>query len=800
MTGSRLRFPRVLLVAVVTTCCSSPAPTDRMSGPAAPPLPPVEGTLAVDGLTAPVRIVRDRWGIPHITAETQDDLFFAQGFVQAQDRLFQMDLWRRAVQGRLSEVLGANFIERDAMTRRVQYRGPLDVEWASYGPDAKAIVTAFTRGVNAWIAMAQDGLPEEFALAGWTPELWQPEDLLTRTEAFLLSRGAADQLFRARLAQAIGQTAARRVLGDAAPVGIAPDIDLRAINPFIGDMIRRVGTPPFFSGLSGSVVGVRPAAAGESAAALESSAPLPLVPRAVDTGSAWSLAPSVTGTDAAIVASVWLSALDQPSARYVVHLKAPGWNVAGVTSPWRPGVVAGHNERIAWSFLVSTRDTQDVVVERLKPGNLKERETPAGWRRLTVLKETVQVKGRPEPFESEAQYASEGPGAAPIVAIDRERHLAYGIAWSGREAGGAAELGALALGRAQSWTGFRAALGAWRMPVATFVYADVDGHIGSQLAGRVPVRHPKQGVWPSAGWLSGRGWRGWVGEAGLPSTVDPPDGRVLAPSSSMARQRRLEALLAATPLVPERVRSAQLDVVSWNAEQLIPLLASVLSDRSDIESARRRLLTWDRRLDVESPDATLFVAWEDTLLTKLAAKRVPVGLIPEFVSRAEAQLVSALIESSTEWFADDRGAERDRCLLDALAAALAELERRTGSEAGVPWSRFQTVTFLHPLAVSPDARRRFGMAPFPLAGYPATVAASYRTTDVTVAPTVRMLFDLADWDHSRVVIAPGQSAAPDSPHFSDMARAWIDGDDVPLVFSDEAVAAAAMSTLVLRPR
>ena len=166
--------------------------------------PACPGHSSVDGLSAPVRVVRDRWGVPHIVASTRDDLFFAQGFVQAEDRLFQMDLWRRSVQGRLAEVLGANFVSRDAMTRRIQYRGNLDDEWASYGPDTRAIASAFVRGINAWVAIARERPPEEFVLAGWTPELWRPEDLLNRTDAFLASGDAQAEVFRARLVAAVG--------------------------------------------------------------------------------------------------------------------------------------------------------------------------------------------------------------------------------------------------------------------------------------------------------------------------------------------------------------------------------------------------------------------------------------------------------------------------------------------------------------------------------------------------------------------------------------------------------------------
>src|SRR5439155_148955 len=173
----------------------------RRRSPASPPplVAQVSGTFGAAGLPAPVQIVRDRWGIPHIYAKRQDDLFFAQGFVQAQDRLFQMDLWRRSVQGRLAEELGSNFIERDILTRRVQYNGDPAEDWASYGPDARVIAAAFVAGVNAWVTIAREQLPEEFTLAGWRPEFWSADDLLNRTDAFLESGNALTEVLRERV-------------------------------------------------------------------------------------------------------------------------------------------------------------------------------------------------------------------------------------------------------------------------------------------------------------------------------------------------------------------------------------------------------------------------------------------------------------------------------------------------------------------------------------------------------------------------------------------------------------------------
>jgi len=401
----------------VSACRREPAPS--------PLVAEVSGSIAA-GVSAPVRIVRDRWGIPHIYAQNSDDLFFAQGFVQAQDRMFQLDLWRRAAQGRLSEVLGPNFAERDAMTRRMQYLGDLDAEWASYGAGTRAMASAFVRGLNAWAAAARDRPPEEFGLAGWKPELWSPLDVLNRTDAFVASGDAIDEVARTHL------------------------------SPIVADAIRRVGTRPFFAGFS--------APPGRHA--------------------------------------------DHPSPRYLIHLKAPGWNVIGATAPWRPGVAIGHNDRIAWDSTAAPLDTQDVYADRSAPAQTR------------VFKDSLRIRGRNDLFDFTREFTQHGV----IVASDREHGLVFSVRWSGAEPGGAAELGALMLDRARSWQEFRDALAHWRMPTRRFTYADVDGNRGFQLAALVPIRR-------------GVEWTGWQTLDDLPHGVTPA-GRGAASDTEDQRLRR----------------------------------------------------------------------------------------------------------------------------------------------------------------------------------------------------------------------------------------------------------------------
>ncbi len=788
----RVRGALPLLATLALAGCGGTPPPSEPPPIPAPPLPQISGNLDVDGLTAGVTIVRDRWGIPHITALNQDDLFFAQGFVQAQDRLFQMDLWRRSVQGRLAEVLGTNFIERDAMTRRMRYRGSLDAEWASYGRDAKAIATAFVRGINAWVATARERPPEEFSLAGWTPEFWAPEDLLNRTEAFVASAGADDELFRARLSSAVGVPTASRLMGADASETVTPPsgVDLTVINYFVADMLRRVGTQPFFSGISGPVPGTL------QPEATPAPSPLPL-PRRTITGAAFALGPARSATGAPLAAGNWFAALDSPALRYLVHLQAPGWNVIGATAPWRPGVAIGHNDRIAWSFAPARLDTQDVFVERLNPANPHQVAVPGGWRDMTVVMESVPVKGRTEPYDYEQQYTAHGV----VVALDRERHLAYAVKWSGAEPGAAPELGALALGRAQSWTEFRTALAAWKMPVAEFVYADVDGHIASQTAGLVPVRPAGRGTLPSAGWTRDADWRGWLSLDRLPHVVDPSGGLAIAAPGSEARRQRITESHAdeASPLAA--VRATLRDIVSWNASRLIPLLAPLRAADESVETARQRLVAWHRIVSSDSTDALLYVAWEHALLRRLATLRVPSMLLDEFVARADGVLVPAFTNPSSLWFDGDPARTRDTVLLDSLSAAVDDVRRWSSGDATATWGTFQAAAFTHPLAVSSRARRRYNVGPFALPGYDATLFATIRATaEQTMGPALQVAFDVSGWDRSRAILPPGQAAAPDSPHFADLALLWSKGDDAPLPFSPEAVQAASESTLVLTPR
>jgi penicillin amidase len=747
-----------LLILVLAAACGRPAPERRV-----PPLPQTSGTLAVAGLAQPVRVVRDRWGVPHVYAQSQDDLFFAQGFVQAQDRLFQMDLWRRSTQGRLSEVLGPNFIDRDAMTRRVAYRGDMTAEWASYGSDVKSIAVAFVRGVNAWVAIARQDPPQEFALAGWRPQLWNPEDVLNRTDAFLASGDAELEAFRLQLIAAVGDVRANVLLPGSAPYKSTPGFNLQNAGGVLDDALRRIGTTPFFSGFSASFAG----------------------------SNAWAVAGPRTSTGGPLLASDPHRPLTNPSLRYLIHLQAPGWNVIGAASPWLPGVVIGHNEHVAWGMAAYPADTQDISIEQVNPFNAHEVQAGQYGRYVptTIVKDPIVVKGEAKPFAFEREYTSRGV----VIASDREHSRIFTLNWSGFEPGAAAELAALALDRAQTALGLRAALAKWKMPVVDVVFADTAGLVGHQVAGLVPVRPAGAGQVPAI--ARPLEWTGWKTLDDLPRSTPKQSGVVVAANESVARTRRLNELLGGAAKLKSTVddmKRQQHDVVAWNAEQLIPRLAGVNSKtvkaaNLEDDEARRQLLKWDRRLAADSTAATLYVFWEEALWQKISERRVPAAVLDGYLAHAGINVAEALKAS-------------DALLLETLSAAVDRLRKQMAAESRTSaWGALHRVLFRHPLAITQASRRLYNVGPFEQGGYADTVMSSVARPSLDVGAAFRQVVDVSNWDRAAATNAPGQSEWPRSAHFSDLAKLWAAGEYFPLSFSDGAVQANTEWTLTLVP-
>lgn len=753
------------------------------------------GTLQLPGLQKPVTVFRDPWGIPHIYAETQEDLFFAQGFVAAQDRLFQMEIWRRSGEGRLAEVVGPQAVERDRFARLLRYRGDMEAEWTSYAPDAKPIIESFVRGVNAFIEQSRDRLPIEFQLAGFAPEPWAPEVCLLRHAAWAVTLNATSEIYRAMVAREGGAELVEAFVetDPPKPLEIPAGLDLAGIGPEILSGAFALGAPVSFRQGSNN----------------------------------WVVAGARSATGKPLLANDPHRAIQLPSLRWMVHLVGPGWNVIGAGEPALPGVAAGHNDRVAFGFTIVGIDQQDIYVEETHPEDPGRYRLGDRWETFRVERETIRVRGG-EPVEAELKFSVHGP----VLREDRERRRAYVLRWVGSEPGTAGYLGGLSLNRARSWDEFRQALERWKVPSENLLYADVDGNIGWQVAGLAPIRKGWDGLLPVPGG-GGFEWQGFLPASELPSAFNPPTGflatanhNILPPGYPHVLgydwappdryQRILMALRAPgnPKLSVEDFKRLQHDTVSLPARRLVRLLAQIRGrgqEGAQVDETLRpwvdRLIRWKAEITKDSAEAAVYELWRAELPAVVFRPKLSESawsLVGAYVPPERA--VEALEAVSPRWFGEGEAgrAARDAALFNALRAALKKAEERLGPDpARWRWGTLHVTPFRHALSTgSTDEARRalFDLPSVERDGDGSTVNASGGSDfKATSGASFREILDVADWDRSVATSAPGQSGQPGSPHYGDLLPLWADGKYFPLLFSREQVEGQSKNKLVLEP-
>ncbi|MBV6522115.1 MAG: Penicillin acylase 2 proenzyme [Gemmatimonadaceae bacterium] len=775
-------------------------------------LPAPVADLTIPGLRESVEVRRDRWGVPHIYARNQHDLFLAQGFVAAQDRLFQMEMWRRLGEGRLAEVLGSAAVERDRHARLFKYRGDMAREWAAYGSDTRQILTSFVAGVNAYIAMAGDSLPPEFALLGFRPEPWTPEVPLARVTGLSGVSNANSEVVRAALVEKLGAARVDEIM---------PADPRRALDPAPGLDLSGIG--------EGSLGGLSETFADVAYTRIEGS-------------NNWVVSGARTRSGRPILANDPHRVITNPAVRYITHLVAPGWNVIGSGEPASPGVAIGHNDRIAFGLTVVGMDQQDVYVEALGGCNspppasaaragppLQQHDTAlaatdryqssatrgivspsafacywyqGGWRPITTIVETVRVKGEP-PRSVTLQYTIHGP----IVSIDSVRGRAFAIRGVHSEPGTASYLASLALGRARDWQQFQAAMERWLMPSENMLYADIDGNIG-WVAGGIMPRRSWSGLLPVPGDGSFE-WSGFMAGKDLPRAYNPREGFIATANhnilpagytipisyewASPYRIDRVKQVLRQTRKFDiDDFKQLQHDDLSLLAQALVPrLLDAAKRLRRSGDRDIQALASWDFRMSRDQVAPAIFAAWAPSAYRSALQ-----------VSYASEPIVSKLLGGfpDYEWlerYLSTAGgdAQSDSVLVAALDDGVADLTRRFGSDrANWQWGKIHVAIFRHPLS------SKYDLPPASRGGDGNTVnATGGRDFRQRAGASYREIIDLDDFDRSVVTNVPGQSADPRSPHYGDLLPLWASDQYFPLVFSRARVEAETESTLWLRP-
>lgn len=803
-----------------------------------------KGRTSVPGLRSDVEVLFSAGHVPHVYASSADDLFFAQGWVTANERLWQMDVLRRSARGRLSEIFGerqlalreprgvesgapaqpkrertqdgashadsgsgergparpaaAPFHDVDTLLRG---RTTVDVDhlmrvvgladaarasWAVLSATSRRALERYAEGVNARIA--EGAPPLECRLLRYTPEPWTPLDALCiqKLLAFELA-----PTWRAVLAiEALRATPGARA-------------GLHALLP-----LAPRGEPPLAPGL---------AQLAAFASAEQQQAALGGVGHAGS--NAWVVGPSRSASRAPLLGNDPHLLLTAPGPFFLVHLSAPdeGYDVAGAALPGVPGVLVGHNREIAWGITPALVQDADLYAETLDAeGRYRD---GAKWEPLEVRREEIAVRGRSKPAIREIRRTRHGPLLSDVLDPQPEGPLGISLRWTGQAA--TRELDALlAIDRASGWDEFRAALRHHGAPALHFCYADRAGHIGSQLAGTIPLRHDDAPLVIRDG-ASDPGWTGAVPWDELPMRFDPPDAVIATADQQVAgapnlaeppwRHERVRSLLTGTRrLTPEEMAAIQADQYSgWAARLtetlLVPLATedagAALSARA--KEALARILAWDHVARPDSDGAALFYLFHDALVRDLLADAVGTEDLHGYLEFLDASLVSLdrlLHDEDEAW--RGIGGRRVACAR-ALDRAAERIVARLGADpAGWRWGALHPLQLRHHLHTLRPLGRLLSPGPIETGGDAMTVNGGHFVHAAPYAhrfgAAYRQIFDLADWDRARVITCSGQSGDPLSRHYADQLRLWHDGEYLPLPFGRAAVERAADTAGCLR--
>ncbi|MBN2005374.1 MAG: MFS transporter [Anaerolineae bacterium] len=772
------------------------------------PWPQVEGTIKVDGLTAPVKVLRDAYGIPQIYAENEHDLFFAQGYVHAQDRLWQMETMRRLGNGTMSAAVGKRSVSKDLYYRALGLRRVAEESWEKMDAETRTILENYSAGVNAYANTHRDRLPIEFTLFGVDYEPWTPVDTLTYGNLLsrLLSGNLSFELIRLMMTSELGEDVVSELFPSfdpemplIIPEGVDLYKDFQGMRFDIWDMIEAQSGYP--SGDWGS--------------------------------NDWAVHGDRTASGMPILANDTHLGTLLPSYWYANGLHGGRFDCVGFTFAGVPLIIIGHNASISWGTTNLGPDTQDIYWEKLDDReNPTQYEYMGEWRDLRVVEETIEVKnGKPQTFK--VYFTNHGPiinefstsmsGGEPIS-----------LRWTLFE-GNLLMQSVVHLNLATNWEEFRDALRDWDLPGQNFVYADVNGNIGYQATGRTPIRvKDHQGMLPVTGWTGAYEWQGYIPFDEMPAVLNPPDGYVATANNKITpddypyvmtydwfpgyRAKLITDLLAAsTQHTVETIEKIQADTYSLPAEYIRPYMLAIEPETDQQAKAIELLKDWDLRLETDRVGATIYEAWYVFTLRNTIEDNMSDNVETQYLSgnyqRHGTQHVPLmrrlLADPENAWFDDvstpDKVETRDDILRRGLVDALEWLGDQYGKDPNNwTWGRAHVVSFSHLTFGSiPVLGGIFNSRTIPARGDAFTIDAMgfawNLPFEVGHGVAHRMIVDMADFDKMEVILTTGQSEHLFNPHREDMLQMWQDVKYIQMPSSQEAVEANTESTLILQP-
>ncbi len=810
--------------------------------------PQVEGEITIAGLDAQVTVHRDEMGIPHIYASTLHDLFMAQGFIQAQDRFWQMDAWRHIGSGTLSEMFGSAQVETDAFLRTLGWKQTAEAEYATATGDSKLMLDAYAAGVNAYLdGRSGTELSLEYGVlallnADYVPAPWTPVNSLTwgKAMAWDLRGNMNAEIERAILLKTL----------------TAEQIDVIS-PPYPEDH------PVIVSEIGGEAVAASTSqetqmllsAANASLDIVSANFTLldgVLGPAGSGIGSnSWVVSGSRTESGMPLLANDPHLGIQMPSIWHQIDLhcmpvseacpyESSGFSFAGV-----PGVVIGHNANVAWGFTNTGPDVMDLFIEKVNPANLNQYEVNGEWVDFETRIETINVGGG-DPVEITVRSTRHGPVISDTygalkdtdleddqeafkdkAGIDLPENYVVALGWTALEPGSVFDA-IWGFNNASNWEEFREAASKFHVPAQNLIYADIEGNIAYQMPGRVPIRANGDGRYPVPGWTDEYAWTGYIPFEELPYVVNPESGYIATANNRVSpwnypyhitydwaygyRAQRIVDMLEAQDgkFSIADIQRMQGDGMDMNAETLIPLLMDVPLADDHLVEMRSWLSAWNRQTDMDSAPAALFAAYWKHVLALTFDDDLPEDYMAAGGSRW-FEVMRNITQEPDNFFWDDKSTDtvetRDDIFAAAFAAAVKEMESDYGKNRNDwAWGDIHTATFRNSTLGNSGValiENLFNRGPYPTAGGESIVNATgwttYESYEVDWLPSMRMIVDLSDLDNSLTVHTTGESGHAGHQHYTDMVDMWRNIEYYPMYWGEQAVTSNAKSQLRLVP-
>lgn len=759
--------------------------------------------LIVKGLSSSVEVIRDQWGVNHIYAKNEHDLFFTQGYCAAKDRLFQFEIWRRQATGTTAEILGKQALKRDIGTRLFKYRGNLNADLQRYHPHGVQIINAYVAGINAYILEALKNptkLPIEFKLLNIQPGYWTPDVVISRHQGLL--GNITQELNIGRAVAKVGQEKVKDIVWfhpKEPNLTMDSSIDVSLLEKDILELYNAYRSELIFNKPKGGD--------SDEDAVFNQNTPakkdLFLQSQEMEGSNNWIISGDRSASGYPLLANDPHRKIAVPSLRYIVHLVAPGWNVIGGGEPEIPGVSIGHNTKGAWGLTIFETDGEDLYVYDLNKNNLNQYWYKGKWVNMKVLKDSIKIKNSGTE-KVEYRYTVHGP----VCYIDSVNKKAYAIKAAWMEPGGAPYLASLRIDQASNWEEFREACSYSHIPGENMIWADKKGNIGWQSVGIVPIRKNFSGYVPIPG--DGRyEWSGYLPIKERPHLLNPSKGFFATANQNVtpATYERWDAIgyTWADPFRGNRINEVlekdnkmdlikmgalQTDYYSIPASQLVPLLKNISFEDSISTTAKKYIENWNYVLDKNSIAAGIYVAWEKEVASLMTKKFIPSN-VEKYISFQISTIIEKLKKPEND-FETPAALNRDKLLKLAFEKAIVSLEKKLGMNIN-GWvygqDRYKHITLEHPLEsfVKDNKDISLNIGPLPRGGNGQTPGSTGSTDNQASGASFRLLIDTKDWDKALMINTPGQSGDYTSPYYKNLFDRWANDQYFPAYYSKDLI-------------